>query len=64
MTIIYGTENNDTIDATYSNGTSWGDSVKAGEGNDTVRLGPGVSYFSGLVMIPLLLIIKAHTLVL
>ena len=47
MTIIYGTENNDTIDATYSNGTSWGDSVKAGEGNDTVRLGPGVSYFSG-----------------
>ena len=47
MTIIYGTENNDTIDATYSNGTSWGDSVKAGGGNDTVKLGPGVSYFSG-----------------
>ena len=47
MTTIYGTENNDTIDATYSNGTSWGDSVKAGDGDDTVKLGRGVSYFSG-----------------
>ena len=46
MITIYGTENNDTIDATYSNGTSWGDSVKAGDGDDTVKLGPGVSYFS------------------
>ena len=39
---IYGTDQNDFIDATYSNGTSWGDRVDAGAGDDTVILGPGV----------------------
>ena len=44
---IYGTDQNDFIDATYSNGTSWGDRVDAGAGDDTIILGPGVAFFSG-----------------
>ena len=44
---IYGTDQNDFIDATYDNGTFWGDRVDAGAGDDTVILGPGVAFFSG-----------------
>jgi len=44
---IYGTDQNDFIDASYENGTSWGDRVDAGAGDDTVILGPGVNFFSG-----------------
>ncbi|MDC0013197.1 FG-GAP-like repeat-containing protein [Octadecabacter sp.] len=44
---IYGTDQNDFIDASYENGTSWGDRVDAGAGDDTVILGPGVTFFSG-----------------
>ena len=45
--MIYGTDQNDFIDATYDNGTSWGDKVDAGSGDDTVILGPGVGFFLG-----------------
>lgn len=45
--IFSGTEQNDVIDATYAKGAVWGDRVDAGPGDDTVRLGPGVSYISG-----------------
>jgi hypothetical protein len=44
---IYGTDKKDFIDATYENGTSWGDHVDAGAGDDTVILGPGVGFFLG-----------------
>lgn len=44
---IYGTDQNDFIDASYENGTFWGDRVDAGAGDDKVILGPGVAFFSG-----------------
>jgi hypothetical protein len=44
---IYGTDQNDFIDASYENGTFWGDHVDAGAGDDKVILGPGVAFFSG-----------------
>ena len=43
---IYGSDQNDFIDATYENGTSWGDRVDAGAGDDKVILGPGVAFFT------------------
>jgi hypothetical protein len=47
MVTIFGTISNDIIDATYSAGTSWGDRVDAGEGDDVVTLGPGVAFING-----------------
>ena len=44
---IYGTPQNDFIDASYESGTAWGDRVDAGAGDDTIILGPGVAFFSG-----------------
>ena len=44
---IYGTDQNDVIDASYAAGTKWGDLVDAGAGDDTVILGPGVGFFLG-----------------
>ena len=43
---IYGSDQNDFIDATYENGASWGDRVDAGAGDDKVILGPGVAFFT------------------
>jgi len=43
---IYGSDQNDFIDATYENGTSWGDRVDAGAGDDKVILGRGVAFFT------------------
>ena len=44
---IYGSPQNDFIDASYESGTTWGDRVDAGAGDDTIILGPGVAFFSG-----------------
>ena len=44
---MYGTDFDDFIDASYAAGTSWGDRVDAGAGDDTIILGPGVAFFSG-----------------
>ena len=44
---IYGTDQNDFIDASYENGTIWGDHVDAGAGDDVVILGPGVKFYTG-----------------
>lgn len=47
MADIRGTSGNDVIVATADRGHSWGDKVYGEGGDDTVTLGPGVTFVSG-----------------